>query len=674
MILPFENRVSRKPDEVPRDVAVTVGALPQSPVPEPEPGTREWRAHLRRRERIQNAAGFAVDRWQRLTNQEPDPAPVFTELPRPKGLHVEKRRDRALPPRRTEENFAPSFVHTLLRLALWIFAGLRFLVGTATDLILDRDTEERRAVRLRLIFESLGTTFIKLGQQLSMRLDLLPYAYTRELESMLDRVPPIDEDVAIDAIEKATGKKLDEIFLFFDRKPIGSASVACVYQAVLRTGERVAVKVRRPGIGEKLSADMRALQWVLRWAEYYLMPPGFADNFMFELRSMLLEELDFVREARFTSLFRRKMRKTKQLHFATSPRVFLEYSTANLLVTEFMNGVWMNDVITAYETQDREAIKQLQEMNIDPVILARRVQLVARFNNFENIFFHADIHPANLLVQPGNRIVLIDFGSCGSFSRKELNSWRRWFDAQSVNDVGGMVQAALGIIEPVPPIDKDEFALKLETMFWNDLYAIKDKHSHWSERISARLWLGFLKISREYQVPMRLNTLRMIRASMLADTIAARLDNDQDPYREFRYYAKGAGRRARKRVFKRVETLSGPGKWIRMENGIESGLKLMYQMQRAVDSLQSIGLIPLIGKGATFIILFIRFTVKIGLLTALFAGWYWAKYGLRIGPAFMEDLLRIVTDTATNPFYHAILLFNTVIAVHGLRSRLNARD
>lgn len=674
MILPFENRISRKPGESARDVAITIGDLPQSPIPEPERGSRAWRAQMRRRERIQNATGSAIHRWQRLTNQEPDPQPVFRDLPRPKGLEVKAGVERALPPRRHEEVFRAGLIRTIERLFLWIFAALRFGFGTMVDIIRDRDSEERRAVRLREIFESLGTTFIKLGQQLSMRLDILPYAYTRELESMLDRVPPMADDQAVAAIEGATGRKLDELFLFFDRKPIGSASVACVYQAILRTGEHVAVKVRRPGIGEALAADMRALTWLMTWAEFYTMPPGFTANFMFELKSMLFEELDFIREARFTHLFRKKMRKTKQLHFATAPKVFVEFCRPNVLVTEFVSGVWMRDVITAYETKDPDALLTLKEMNIEPVILARRIQLIARFNNFENIFFHADIHPANLLVRPNNEIVLIDFGSCGSFSKKELNSWRRWFDAQSVNDVGGMVQAALGIIEPVPPIDKDEFALRLETMFWNDLYAIKDKRSDWSERISARLWLGFLKLSREYRIPMRLNTLRMIRASMLADTIAARLDNDQDPYREFRYYAKGAGRRSRKRVFKRVRALCGPGKWTRLENSVEAGLKLVYQVQKTVDSLQSIGLIPLIGKGATFVIIMMRFLMKMGLITLLFALYYLPRYAFRMEEHFVKEIGLLLLAVVENPLYHLCWIANLFIAAHALRCRLRDRD
>ena len=550
----------------------------------------------------------ALEHW-RYTNpvrQDGTIRDVFIDLPRSKGLGTSKLRAPAFPPRREEVTFKAGFFSTVGRLFLWLFGGLHFSLGVLWDRLRGIDCDATRAVRLRRTFEMLGTTFIKLGQQLSMRLDILPYAYTRELESMLDHVPPIDEADAIAIVERATGKNIHEVFSRFDSAPIGSASIACVYHGVLKSGEHVAVKVRRPGIGEKLIADMRALQWLMIVAEMALIPPDFTSNFIRELRMMLLEELDFVREARFGDLYRRATRKHKQFHFVTAPKVFFKLSNSEVLVTEYVQGYWMHEIITALETDDEAAVARMREMNIDPIVLARRIQLIARFNNFENIFFHADIHPANLLVQPGNKIVLIDFGSCGSFSRKELNSWRRWFDAQSINDVSGMVQASLAIIEPLPPINKDEFALRLESVFWNDLYAIKSKQSEWSERISARVWLGFLKLSREFNVPMRLNMLRMIRASMLSDTIAARLDHDQDPYKEFRHYEKGAGKRAKKRIGKRLHRLLGPSKYIRIENGIEAGLKSLYQVQRTLDSIRNIRIVPLIGKAAQFFVLALR--------------------------------------------------------------------
>jgi predicted unusual protein kinase regulating ubiquinone biosynthesis (AarF/ABC1/UbiB family) len=670
MIVPFERPATA---DDPGNVDITFVEVPVPPPCDPPEGTREWRTRLYRRERVQLAADAALNRWRIRTGAAAGSPPVIQELPRPPKLGVPDKPIAALPPRRQEEVFQANVLRTIARLFVWFWGGLNFLGHVVIDKLLRRYSEQRAAVHLREAFERMGTTFIKVGQQLSMRLDLLPYAYTRELESMLDHVPPIDSDEAIKIIEEATHRPLNQLFSAFDRESIGSASIACVYQAVLHTGERVAVKVRRPGIGERLAADMRALGWIMRIAELIVVPPGFTANFMYELSTMLFEELDFVREARFTDLFRKKMRKTKQLHFATAPKVYFTYSSTNVLVTEFVSGIWMNELISAVESRDAVTTEKLRAMNIEPVILARRIQLVARFNNFENIFFHADIHPANILVHPGNRITLIDFGACGSFSKKELNSWRRWFDAQSVNDIGGMAQAALGIIEPVPPIDKDQFALRLESVFWNDLYAIKDKHSAWPERISARLWIGFLKLSREFNVPMRLNTLRMIRASMLADTIAARLDNDQDPYKEFRHYAKGAGRRAKKRTCKRLRTLTGPTVWTRLEMGIDTALKFCYQFSKTVDSLESIDIIPLIGKAAVAAILMMRAILHIGIVTTVFelAFTYWR---LRQGQKFLGFFETYKEMLLHNYYYQGVVLFIILVLARQLAVRLHDRD
>ncbi|HEV7767526.1 MAG TPA: AarF/UbiB family protein [Thermoanaerobaculia bacterium] len=629
--------------------------------------------------RVRQLTEMALHQWRRSNRVRTDGTilPVFTELPRAKGLGTTKRRTPAFPPRREEVTFKAGFFSTLVRIFLWLSGGLYFAFGVAVDRFRGLDTDATRAVRLRLTFEKLGTTFIKFGQQLSMRLDVLPYAYTRELESMLDHVPPIPEAEAIAIVERAIGKPINEVFSQFDSDPIGSASIACVYHAVLKTGEHVAVKVRRPGIGEQLTADMRALEWLLILGELALIPPDFTSNFIRELRMMLIEELDFVREARFGDLYRKATRKQKQFHFVTAPRVFFDLSNAEVLVSEYVQGYWMHEIITALETDDEAAIARLHEMNIDPIVLARRVQLIARFNNFENIFFHADIHPANLLVQPGNKIVLIDFGSCGSFSRKELNSWRRWFDAQSVNDVSGMVQAALAIIEPLPPINKDEFALRLESVFWNDLYAIKSKQSDWSERISARVWIGFLKLSREYNVPMRLNMLRMIRASMLSDTIAARLDHDQDPYKEFRHYEKGAGKRAKKRIIKRLHRLLGPSKYIRIENGIEAGLKSLYQVQRTLDSIRNIRIVPLIGKAAQFFLLSLRTSMWVGgialawTMTVFLTEVFRSRNPLAAEP---RDIPAIFMETLLDWRFELITLFIVALAGRRIFRRLMDRD
>lgn len=649
---------------------------------EPAGETTSDEKRRRRREKVLRAAAAALKRRRAAA---PLPAvdglpplsegePLLRHLPRPPRLGVAVGRPQGSAPRFREETFRAGFWRSVGRVGVWIWGALRFTAGIAWDRLRRRDSEERRAVRLRKICESMGTTFIKFGQQLSMRIDLLPYVYTHELERMLDRVPPFPTAEAIKTIERTAGKPLAETFAAFDPEPIGSASIACVYQAVLVSGERVAVKVRRPGIGELLAADMRALSWLMSLAELVILPPGFTANFLFELKTMLLEELNFVREARFTELFRRALKKARQLNYASAPKVYVEHSGAEVLVTEFVTGVWLNEVLAALDSNDAPARARLEAMGIDPLILSRRFLLISRFGNFEHIFFHADLHPANILIQPGNKIVLIDFGSCGSFTKKELTVWRRLFDAQSLDDIGGMVQAALAVLEPIPHIDRDEFAQRLESVFWTDLYAIKSKTSEWYERISARIWISFLKLAREFQIPMRLNTLRMIRAIMLADTIAARLDHDLDPYREYRYYEKGAGKRARKRVHKRLRRLAGRGKFVRIEQAVEAGLNLVYQVQRGLNSLASIRVLPLIGKAAYTLAAVSKWILGVGSIGILIA--MLRQFRLLGFEPNQEDLrfLSILRDVVSDGWFQLFAVIMSISIVRRIAYRLKDRD
>ena len=220
--------------------------------------------------------------------------------------------------------------------------------------MLGRASVPRSAVRFRETLERTGGSFIKIGQQLSLRADLLPYAYCAELSKLLDRTNPIPTSQAIDVIERSLGLPLSAIFESFDPNPIGSASLACVYQARLKTGEHVAVKVRRPGIGRLIAADLRALDWLLVVAETMaLIRPGMTTQFRRELGKMLIAELNFRTEARYNEMFR--IRTQKDGDGITAPHVYFRYCTDEVLVNELVSGVWMWELMAAVD-QERPGV------------------------------------------------------------------------------------------------------------------------------------------------------------------------------------------------------------------------------------------------------------------------------------------------------------------------------
>lgn len=477
---------------------------------------------------------------------------------------------------------------TLRRLVHWSGLGVRFLAGTAGDLLLRRDEPARRGRRLRRLLERSGGTFLKLGQQLALRVDLFPPAFCRELSGLLDDVPPFPVEDAIRRVEQEIGRPLEEVFRAFDPEPIGAASIACVYQAELRDGSRVAVKVRRPGIVEAFAADRRALAWTVRVLELAtLVRPGTVGRFVEDLEAMFAEELDFRREARNTDLFRVGVREAG-LAYLSAPQVWFDLSGREVLVTEFVSGVWLWEVLAAVESDDSEDLEVLRRLDIDPRLVGRRLFETCLFGIFENLIFHADPHPANVVVQPGNRITLIDFGSCGSYSQRQLAILRQFYVCQADGDVGGMVRCAFELLEPLPPVDVDAMMRRAEEVFGESMRAIRSSGSQWWERTSANVWLNFLSLARDYELRVDTDVLRMIRSSLLYDTLAARLYPRLDIYAEYARFRERMARAARRRWSDRVRRWAqdgpDPTTYLKLEELGDLAQRTAYRLRRAIDA------------------------------------------------------------------------------------------
>lgn len=569
---------------------------------------KKAQASLRRRQFIHMAVleGLRQRSQKAVAIEEPHPA---TPTAKPRGLDFSPpaglipadirsrlqgdRLPQVTPGMMRKMDWPVSHWRVAWRLMVYVWAAVRWLTGSLMDRLLRRggrlesDWLERRAIRLRTIIEQVGGTAVKLGQQMAMRIDLIPYEYTTELVKMLDRMKPFPTAQAVQRIEETLGKPLEEVFSDFDPTPIGSASVACVFQAYLKSGERVAIKVRRPGIGSDFAADCKALGAILGVAEFLtILRPGLSRNFLFEFRSMLMEELDFTKEARYAELFRRRVQQ--RVKWVSAPKVYYELSSDRVMVMEFVSGIWLRELLAAVETKDQEALAALRAQGISPQLIARRLLRSNQFGIFENTFFHADPHPSNVVVQRNSELVFIDFGSCGAYTARERNNWRQLAYYHEQEDIGRMVQAALAILEPLPPIDIDEFSKRLEMVFWQDLYAFKSKHAQWWERTSAKIWIKFLELAREFHIPMNLNTLRMIRSTLLYETIAARLYNRVSAYREHRIYNKSAGKRARRRVRNKIHRWLFRGfkkeEYLAIEELMNMGNRVAYLAQRWLDT------------------------------------------------------------------------------------------
>lgn len=481
--------------------------------------------------------------------------------------------------------FKAGIIRPLLRLFIWLWGAIRFYFGTLSDLLLRRDNIQRRAVRLRRVFEDTGASFTKLGQQLSLRADILPYAYCAELGKMLDRVPAFPSQKAIETIERNLGKPLNKVFETFDPEPIGSASLACVYQARLKDGQHVAVKVRRPGIGPLIAADLRALDWLLNVAEMLtLVQPGLTRRFRQDIRTILFNEMNFRAEAGYIDLFRRRSSRRGDV---TAPRVYFQYCTEEVLVSEFVSGVWMWELIGAVDSNNEEFLKKVRSQGIEPKTLARKLIRVMHREVLEELFFHADPHPANIVIGPNNRICFIDFGAVGRFSTQTRKAWRELMHHMINGDITRMVNCSISFSGPLPPVDVDRFGKEVEQIYANWIYAQRNKGAEWWERSTAQAWLRYIEVARKFGVPVSLETIQFFRATFLYDSIVARLDRDIDLGRAYREYIQEAAKEARQRVRRSIrKRLIGPTDmdYLQIEQLTNSAAQLLFKVQRNIET------------------------------------------------------------------------------------------
>ena len=286
--------------------------------------------------------------------------------------------------------------------------GLRLLSKLVS---VGRTLKAPRGQRIREALEQLGPIFVKLGQVLSTRRDLLPLDIADELAKLQDRVPPFSSDIAVAAVERALGKPIDQIFVSFDRTPIASASIAQVHFAVLRDRNglqrEVAVKVLRPDMLLAIDKDLSLMRWMARWLERFS-----ADGRRLKPREVVAEfdkylhdELDLVREASSAAQLRRNM---EGLNLVLIPEMLWDYCTTNVLVMERMHGVPISQV-------DR-----LRAAGVDISKLARDGVTLFFTQVFRDGFFHADMHPGNIQVsldpQTFGRYISLDFGIVGTLT------------------------------------------------------------------------------------------------------------------------------------------------------------------------------------------------------------------------------------------------------------------
>jgi ubiquinone biosynthesis protein len=268
-----------------------------------------------------------------------------------------------------------------------------------------------RGARLRMALEELGPIYVKFGQILSTRRDLLPPDIADELAELQDAVPPFPSDQARAIVERELGKPIDELYASFESDPMASASIAQVHGAVLKDGREVVVKVVRPGIEARIRDDLELLGALARLARRY-HPEGERirpNELVEEFERFIFDELDMQREGANASLLRRNFEDSDELYI---PEIHWSHTADRVLTMERIGGVPVRD------------IEELKRQNVDLEVLARRGIRVFYQQVFRDNLFHADMHPGNIRVDTSNpddaTFIALDFGIVGSLSPVDL--------------------------------------------------------------------------------------------------------------------------------------------------------------------------------------------------------------------------------------------------------------
>ncbi len=361
--------------------------------------------------------------------------------------------------------------------------------------------------RLRMALADLGPTFIKLGQVLSTRPDLVPIDLVKELEKLQDKVPSFPSDEAMKIVSAQLNKPISEIFLSFSEQPMAAASIAQVHRATLLNGQPVAVKIQRPKIRNIIETDISILYDLANLVEKYFPeselynPKAIVDEFAKTIRS----ELDFVREGRNIDRFRNYFRNDATLYL---PVVYWETTTSSILTMEYIDGIKISEIDFS------------QRKDLDRKILARNGALATLKMIFELGLFHADPHPGNIFILKNNVLAPLDFGMVGRLDEQTRVYLQNLLSAIVERNIDKIIK--IFIEAEVIDETKDTRLLRFDLNdFIDTYYGIP-----LNQLEIAKLFGDLIEVLRRHRITLLTDVVLMAKALATIESVGRSLDPD----------------------------------------------------------------------------------------------------------------------------------------------------
>jgi ubiquinone biosynthesis protein len=371
--------------------------------------------------------------------------------------------------------------------------------------------------RLRAVIEDLGGTFIKLGQMLSLQPDILSLEYCRALFNLLDRVAPFTYEQVEKTFREELGRPPSELFDHFEVSPLATASIGQVHAAYVG-GRKVAVKVQRPSVETDFAGDIQLMMGAVKLIKrlrlksfYWVVEP------LSEFVVWTREELDYRREARYMEQMRANSLDTA---YERIPEVFWDYTTRRTLVVEFFEGVTVLDYLRALEAGDEEVFRRLQSSGFEPNRFACNIVDNFLRDACRHGMFHADLHPANLMILPGNVVGYVDFGITGLLSHYSSHNLVTLTLAFTRADLKSLYDSFVSSLVLGGGADLEGFRHGLKTLS-GEWYEIVGGETRLRKSFTL-VMLDMLELSRRTDVCPARDVIKYIRSAIAVDGLIAR--------------------------------------------------------------------------------------------------------------------------------------------------------
>lgn len=375
--------------------------------------------------------------------------------------------------------------------------------------------------RLRLLLEELGGSFLKFGQILSLQIDTLPREYCDALLNLLDRVPPFSREQVRQVFEEERGTAPERLFREFNYEPLASASIGQVHRAMLQDSTVVAVKVQRPGVQETFRRDAVLLSLFVRIifllkirGLYFLRDP------VREFNDWIQDELDYRREAAYAEVLRRNAQETPT---EVVPRIHWDLTTARILTMDFLEGFSVLEYLRIRDENDERRLAEMEQIGFQPEKFLSNVISNFLSDAFRFGVFHADLHPANLLILKDNVVGYVDFGIVGHLTPEARRKQIQLSMAYARGRADEIFSAFLGVSTFTEQVDLVGFRRELErrSRRWYREPAVGGV-PHLSRSLTIAM-LDLLTLCRNYGLLVDREMIKYIRSLMLVDGLVSRL-------------------------------------------------------------------------------------------------------------------------------------------------------